>query len=45
MCVSSVRNERLFSRYYIPLLQAYKDKDMKRVKELEIEMRNKENEQ
>ena len=33
------------SRYYIPLLQAYKDKDMKRVKELEIEMRNKENEQ
>lgn len=32
------------SRYYIPLLQAYKDKDMKRVKELEIEMRNKENE-
>ena len=33
------------SRYYIPLLQAYKDKDMKRVKELEIEMRNKENKQ
>ena len=33
------------SRYYIPLLQAYKDKDMNRVKELEIEMRNRENEQ
>lgn len=27
------------SRYYVPLLKAYKNKDMKKVKELELEMR------
>ena len=32
------------SRYYVPLLKAYKDKDMKLVKELEKEMRQKEDE-
>lgn len=32
------------SRYYVPLLQAYKNKDMKKVAELEKEMRQKENE-
>ena len=32
------------SRYYVPLLQAYKIKDMKKVAELEKEMRQKENE-
>ena len=30
------------SRYYVPLLKAYKDKDMKKVSELEKEMRKKE---
>ena len=32
------------SRYYVPLLQAYKNKDMKKVAELEKEMHQKENE-
>ena len=32
------------SRYYVPLLKAYKDKNMKKVSELEKEMRSKENE-
>ncbi len=32
------------SRYYVPLLKAYKDKDMKKVAELEKEMRQKEKE-
>ena len=32
------------SRYYVPLLNAYKMKDMKRVKELEEEMHKMENE-
>lgn len=32
------------SRYYVPLLKAYKNKDMKKVSELEKEMRQKENE-
>ena len=32
------------SRYYVPLLKAYKDKDMKKVAELEKEMRQKDNE-
>lgn len=32
------------SRYYVPLLKAYKDKDMKKVAELEKEMRQKEDE-
>ena len=32
------------SRYYVPLLKAYKDKDMKKVAELEKEMHQKDNE-